>query len=345
MKKQAAVIGAGSWGTALASVLGQNQHTVHLWCRREALAEEINTTHRNEGYLKGVALPENIVATTDIKEAAGEASYIVLAVPSGAVRKIARDLMPYLQQDTIVVHAAKGIEPESFLRVSQILEEEWADLSFEGMAVLSGPSHAEEVAEQQPTTVAVSGTSEQVQTRVQELFMNQAFRVYTNDDFLGVELGGALKNIIALGIGLTSGLGYGDNAKAALMTRGLAEITRLGTHLGASPLTFTGLSGLGDLIVTCTSEHSRNWRAGNQIGSGKSLEDVLEQMGMVVEGVRTTEAVYHWSRSLGVEMPITEGLYKVLFEHVPPEKMAKSLMERGKKNEKEHSIMLLDNNN
>ncbi|SDH40110.1 NAD(P)H-dependent glycerol-3-phosphate dehydrogenase [Alteribacillus bidgolensis] len=341
MNSNVAVIGAGSWGTALATVLADNEHNVKIWTRRQKQADEINNSHTNTKYLPGFALPHAIQASNDLAWCTEDAKYVLLVVPTKAIRDTVTQLKPYVKDYNILIHASKGIEPGTSKRISEMMEEELDEKKGEATVVLSGPSHAEEVCERQPTTVTVSSHAAQAAEQVQELFMNNNFRVYTNQDLIGVEIGGALKNIIALGIGLTEGLGYGDNAKAALMTRGLAEIARLGIKLGANPLTFTGLSGLGDLIVTCTSQHSRNWRTGYKLGMGKNLENVLDEMGMVVEGVRTTKAVKELSNRLKVEMPITEALFEVLFNEKKPEAAAHQLMGRVRKHEVENVSLLL----
>src|SRR5699024_9102271 len=273
------VIGAGSWGTALAIVLADNDHQVNLWTHRKTQAEEINRTHKNKQYLD-VMMPEHIIAYNQLDEAINNIDAIVLAVPTKAIREVCKQLKPILHPSTVIIHAVKVIESNTLKRISEMIAEEMTEQLYEDIVVLGGPSHAEEVAMRQPTTVTVSSENNQNLAFSQDLFMNQSFRVYTSRDLLGTELGGALKNIIALGAGISDGLGYGDNAKAALMTRGLAEITRLAVELGANPLTFLGLPGVGDLIVTCTSTHSRNWRAGQLLGSGYKVNDVLEQMGM-----------------------------------------------------------------
>jgi glycerol-3-phosphate dehydrogenase (NAD(P)+) len=323
-----AVLGAGSWGTALAVVLADNGHDVRLWGRREEQIIEINENHRNERYLPGVELPRNIKASMRLEECIKDVKVIVLVTPTKAMRNVLEELKELLTDQVTIVHASKGIEPGTYKRISEIIEEEIPSSYLEAVVVLSGPSHAEEVSLRQPTTVTVSSGKNEAAEKIQDLFINQNFRVYTNQDVIGVELGGALKNIIALGAGLSDGLGYGDNAKAALMTRGLAEIARLGTHMGANPLTFAGLTGIGDLIVTCTSVHSRNWRAGNMLGKGMPLDEVLEKMGMVVEGVRTTQAAYELSKREKVEMPITHVLYEVLFKQKGPKQAVDELMQR-----------------
>ncbi|MDE5411939.1 NAD(P)H-dependent glycerol-3-phosphate dehydrogenase [Alkalihalobacterium chitinilyticum] len=340
-----AVLGAGSWGTALAMVLADNHHDVRMWARREDQVMEINEKHTNVKYLPDVDLPHNITAYTNIEPALKESEAILLVVPTKSMRTVMQAVKPYLKDGVPIIHASKGIEPSSSKRVSEVIAEELPAGFSNSIVVLSGPSHAEEVSKRQPTTVTVSSLDMNAAEQTQDLFMNQSFRVYTNADLIGVELGGALKNIIALCAGLTDGLGFGDNAKAALMTRGLAEITRLGIKLGANPLTFSGLSGLGDLIVTCTSVHSRNWRAGNMLGKGKSIDDVLDQMGMVVEGIRTTEAAYLLAQKVDVDMPITSALYEVLFNNKKPDDAVEELMGRVKKHEGEDFSGLLPNQN
>ncbi|WP_096200951.1 NAD(P)H-dependent glycerol-3-phosphate dehydrogenase [Bacillus sp. FJAT-45350] len=336
-----AVIGAGSWGTALAIVLADNDHQVKIWARREEQAQEINEQHTNSRYLPNITLSEKIVATSSIESAVNEVESIVLVVPTKAIREVSKEIGTYLTKKVHIIHASKGIEPGTFKRISEMIEDEVPAKYIKAVVTLSGPSHAEEVCRRQPTTVTVSSQLNEASEFAQDLFINEHFRVYTNADLIGVEIGGALKNIIALGIGMTDGLGFGDNAKAAFMTRGLAEIARLGIKLGANPLTFAGLSGLGDLIVTCTSVHSRNWRAGNMLGKGLPLEEVLSSMGMVVEGIRTTEAAYHLSKQVKVDMPITTVLYQVLFEGKVPEDAVKELMKRGRKHEVEDLISIL----
>ncbi|OPX03145.1 NAD(P)H-dependent glycerol-3-phosphate dehydrogenase [Geobacillus sp. LEMMY01] len=328
-----AVLGAGSWGTALALVLADNGHRVRLWGHRTEQINEINEKRTNEKYLPGVRLPDAIIGYDDLCAALDGVAIVVLAVPTKAIRSVLTDVRACLAAPITVVAVSKGIEPGTHKRVSEMVIEEMGEWLAD-VVVLSGPSHAEEVVLRHPTTVAVSSPNMEAARRIQDFFMNHHyFRVYTNPDLIGVEVGGALKNIIALAAGISDGLGYGDNAKAALITRGLAEIARLGCALGANPLTFAGLTGVGDLIVTCTSVHSRNWRAGYMLGQGKKLDEVLESMGMVVEGVRTTKAAYELANELGVKMPITEALYEVLFAGKDPKEAVDSLMARGKKEE------------
>ncbi|MEG0261302.1 MAG: NAD(P)H-dependent glycerol-3-phosphate dehydrogenase [Lysinibacillus sp.] len=331
--ERVSVLGAGSWGTALAMVLAENGHDTLVWTHRAEQADEINTSHTNTQYLPDTVLPKNLRATNDIAEAVAHTTFIVVAVPTKAIREVCGKMLETLNKKVLFVHVSKGIEPDSLKRISEILAESIPTEFVQDIVVLSGPSHAEEVVQHHPTTITAACANLASAEQVQDLFMSQYFRVYTNDDVIGVEIGAALKNVIALGAGITDGLTYGDNAKAALITRGLAEISRLGVKMGGNPFTFSGLTGMGDLIVTCTSVHSRNWRAGNLLGKGMKLEEVLEQMGMVVEGVRTTKAAYQLAEKYGVAMPITTALYKVLFDGEEPKAAVDALMMRVKKRE------------
>lgn len=337
-----AVLGAGSWGTALSIVLADNGHDVRLWTHRKEQADAINKTHKNEKYLE-IMIPEQIKAFANLEMAIKDVSTVIVVVPTKAVREVCQQLNEIIDERVTLIHACKGIEPGSLKRVSQMISEEMNAFDYEDIVVLSGPSHAEEVAMRQPTTVTMSSLNEEKAKLAQDLFFNESFRVYTSKDMIGIELGGALKNIIALGAGISDGLGYGDNAKAALITRGLAEITRLGTSLGANPLSFLGLSGVGDLVVTCTSVHSRNWRAGHLLGRGKKMDDILKQMGMVVEGVRTVKAAYRFADTEGVEMPITSGIYQIVFEDKNPKDVVEQLMNRDKREEMDELATLLKN--
>lgn len=340
-KQIIAMIGAGSWGTALAMVLADNGHTVHLWGKNQEQMDELNKTHENKKYLPGVALSDHIIGYSSLEVALKEVDYIVLSIPTKAMREVIQNMLPYLNKAITFVHVSKGIEPGSLLRISEIMEEEIPASLIKSIVVLSGPSHAEEVSLRHLTTVTVSSKNMKEAERVQDLFINSKFRVYTNPDIIGVEIGGALKNIIAVCAGITDGLGFGDNAKAALITRGLAEMARLGTKMGANPLTFAGLTGIGDLIVTCTSVHSRNWRAGNLLGKGYPLEEVLDNMGMVVEGIRTTKAGFQLSEKFNVEMPITTALYNVLFNGKNAKDEVEGLMTRDKTHEMEDLMSIL----
>ncbi|WP_128894456.1 NAD(P)H-dependent glycerol-3-phosphate dehydrogenase [Longirhabdus pacifica] len=332
-----AVIVAGSWGTALASVLAENEHEVIMWSRDEQQVDEMNIHHSNEKYLPGVKLSSRITATASMEEAMLHTEAVVLASPSHAMRQVVSQMKPYYKHGVPVIHVTKGFEPKTLLRMSEVIEDE-LQLQDNDVVVLSGPSHAEEVIQKCPTTVVVASNCKENAEKAQDLFINSHFRVYTNPDVVGVELGGALKNIIALGAGLSDGLNFGDNAKAALLTRGLAEIARLGMTMGGDSLTFAGLSGIGDLIVTCTSKHSRNWRAGYMIGQGKPLDEVLEHMGMVVEGIKTTEATYQIASNLDIEMPITTQLFQVLFQNKAPKLAVEDLMGRGRTHENEEIV-------
>lgn len=331
-QRKVAVLVAGSWGTALASVLAENGHAVHLWSRDAGQVNEINTNHTNSKYLPDVTLHRNIQANQSMQETVEGAELVLIVAPSKAMREVAKHLSTFVTDNMTVVHATKGFEAETLAAMSSVIIEEIPSLQ-NRIVVLSGPSHAEEVIRKCPTTVVVASRSQHAAENAQDLFINNYFRVYTNTDIIGVEIAGALKNIIALGAGLSDGLGFGDNAKAALMTRGLAEISRLGAAMGADPLTFAGLAGVGDLIVTCTSKHSRNWRAGYALGQGKNLQQVLDEMGMVVEGVRTTQAAHLLAHNYHVEMPITSQLYALLFEGKSGNQVVEDLMGRSRTQE------------
>ncbi|AUW62513.1 MULTISPECIES: NAD(P)H-dependent glycerol-3-phosphate dehydrogenase [Staphylococcus] len=327
------VFGTGSFGTALANVLAENGHSVLMWGKNENTVDEINQSHQNKRYLKDVTLNETIKATSQLEQAVNFSDIFLIALPTKAIRNVVTEIDQHIKTKKTFIHVAKGIENETFKRVSEMIEDSVSKNHKNGVGVLSGPSHAEEVVIKQPTTVAASSKDEHISKLIQDLFMNDYLRVYTNNDLIGVELGGALKNIIAVASGIVAGMGYGDNAKAALMTRGLAEISRLGEKLGADPMTFLGLGGIGDLIVTCTSTHSRNYTLGYKLGKGKTTEEALNEMNMVVEGIYTTNSVYHLAKSQNVDMPITNALYKVLFEDKPVKDSVKDLMGRDKKAE------------
>lgn len=331
MQDRIAVVGAGSWGTALAILLARKGFRVNLWARRPEQVAALRKLRENRSYLPEVLLPATITPTADLTAAVREAGLVVLSVPSHAVRLIARELRPLLPPGVIIVNTAKGLELDTKKRLSIVLAEE----GLERVVVLSGPSHAEEVGRGLPTTVVVAAADREAAEYVQDVFMDPTFRVYTNPDVTGVEFGGALKNIIALATGMADGLGLGDNARAALMTRGMAEIARLGVALGGKILTFAGLSGIGDLIVTCTSMYSRNRRAGILLGKGQALEEVLAAVGMVVEGVRTTAAARELARQYNIRMPITEEIYQVLYQGKPVGDCVAALMERPRTHEVE----------
>lgn len=330
------ILGAGSWGTALAILLAQNGKEVKLWGRIEDGVLDLNKDKENKRFLPGIALPENIYASADLPEALQGTDKVVFAVPSQVVRSVAKQAKDLIPTDALIVNVAKGIETSTLLRLSEVIKEEIGSIT-NRISVLSGPSHAEEVGKGIPTAVVAAAEQREVAEAVQDLFMAANFRVYTNPDLIGVEMGATLKNVIALCAGIADGLGYGDNTKAALMTRGITEIARLGVAMGASTLTFAGLAGIGDLIVTCTSMHSRNRRAGIQIGQGKPLDDILAGMGMVVEGVSATKAAMDLSQRYQVSMPIVKEAYQVLFEGKAPEEAVINLMGRQKTHEMEET--------
>lgn len=329
------VLGAGSWGTALALVVAKKGYNVSMWTLSEDQCQKVNSTRENVDYLPGVNIPKNIHITTGLKEAINDSSVIVLAVPSQAIRSVCKQIKPFVNKNQILVDVAKGLEKGTGLRLSQVCEKELPECKY---VVLSGPSHAEEVSRDIPTTVVVASEDLTTAEKIQDIFMSPKFRVYTNPDVVGVELGGALKNIIAFGAGICDGLGYGDNAKAALMTRGIREISRLGVAMGAETSTFSGLSGIGDLIVTCTSMHSRNRRAGILIGQGKSLDETLKEVKMVVEGITATEVAYEVAKKLNIEMPITNAIYSVLHDGANPDEVVDELMMRNRTHEVEEVV-------
>lgn len=323
-------LGGGSFGTALGILLANKGNEVSIYDRDNNVVEDININRKNDKYIKELTIPKSVTAYNNIDKALENAKFIVLAIPSHIIRTMAKDIKEKVNKDAIIISIAKGIEENTNLRLSEVIKEE---LPNNKVVILSGPSHAEEVAFDIPTTVVVSSEDMEAAKVVQDLFIDKNFRVYTNDDLIGVEIGGAVKNIIALAAGVCDGIGYGDNTKAALMTRGMAEIVRIGMKLGGKPETFLGLTGIGDLIVTCTSLHSRNRRAGYLIGKGESTEEALDEVGMIVEGVKACKAFYKLKEDLNVEMPITDILYKVLFENKDPKEAVIDLMGREKKDE------------
>lgn len=331
-----AILGAGSFGTALATSLSAAGHSVRLWARSKHIVDEINTHHTNMRYLPGVPIDPELFATDDMDDLRSSDA-VVIAVPSQAMRQVCRLCVQSGLRPSRIIHAVKGLELETHKRMSEVLLEEWP-VDARQVAVLSGPSHAEELAAGHPTTLVAASASRQTAEFAQNLFMSDHLRVYTQPDLVGVELGGALKNIIALGCGIADGLGFGANAKAALMTRGLAEITRLGVRLGAVRSTFLGLAGVGDLIVTCTSGYSRNWRTGFLLGQGRDLSTAMREVGMVVEGVATTRAAVELADRLDVSMPIAAALFSVLFEGRQPVETVGSLMRRAPAEEWEEGV-------
>lgn len=323
-------LGGGSFGTALSIMLAKNGYDINIWDRDKNVIEDINIKKENFKYLPKIIIPHNVKAFTNLEEAIEGSAFIVLAVPSHVVRSLSRQISSMVNEKQIVVSIAKGIEEDSLKRISQVIEEE---IPQSPVVILSGPSHAEEVALDIPTLVVVTSKDMKSAEKVQDVFMTNKFRVYTNEDLIGVEVAGAVKNIIALAAGVSDGIGYGDNTKAALMTRGMSEIIRIGTKLGGKSETFSGLTGIGDLIVTCTSMHSRNRRAGILIGQGVSVEEAIAQIGMVVEGIKACNAFYKLKEKLDVSMPITDMLHKVLFEGKDAKYGVYELMSRDKKSE------------
>ncbi|OQA11157.1 MAG: Glycerol-3-phosphate dehydrogenase (NAD(P)+) [Firmicutes bacterium ADurb.Bin373] len=333
MGKKIGILGAGSWATAVSVLLAQKGYKVKLWSIIPEQIKEINEARENKSFLPGITIPTGVEAMGDLGQTLNDAEAVVFGVPSHAFREVVRKALPHIPGGAILINLAKGIEEDNLCRMSQVFTREAGVSMTWRYVVLSGPSHAEEVARKVPTAVVVASSCVESAEYAQDLFMCDFFRVYTSTDVSGVELGGALKNIIALGTGIADGLGYGDNSKAALMTRGLTEISRMGMFMGANPLTFAGLAGVGDLIVTCTSMHSRNRRAGIALGRGKSLDEALAEVKMVVEGVRTTRAARRLAQSLSIEMPITEQIHQVLFAGLSPAIAVNRLMTRDKTRE------------
>jgi glycerol-3-phosphate dehydrogenase (NAD(P)+) len=331
--KKVAVLGAGGWGIALGCLLLDANCVPVLWEIDSSAAHRLLTTRELPEKLPGVRIPERIEITDDLAQAVGAAAAVCVVVPSHTVRSVAERLSRLEIKLPLVINFSKGLEVPSLLRLSEVLEHELGGVYDERVVTVSGPSHAEEVARRIPTAVVAASPSDDAAVRVQEMFSTEYFRVYTNADIVGVELGGALKNVIAIAAGIVDGLGLGDNTKGALLTRGMAEITRLGERLGARGATFGGLSGIGDLITTCTSRHSRNRFVGEQIGKGRLLHDILSEMAMVAEGVKTTEAAVRLAEQYGVEMPIADQVHRVLFEGKRPAVALADLMRRDLKPE------------
>lgn len=324
------VIGGGSWGTALARELANKNIDTKIYIRNKNQYETMKEYHINKRYLADVILPESLKLTNDLDECILDKDFLILAVPTSSVRSLMENLSGKISKDVILVNVAKGIEVKTLKRISEIVSEFFPENKF---VALSGPTHAEEVAIDFPSTIVAASENLEAAEKTQNLFMSDTLRVYTNDDLLGVELAGALKNIIALANGILVGLGYGDNSRAALMTRGLAEITRLGKAMGAQEATFLGLTGVGDLIVTCTSEHSRNRTCGKYIGQGMKVEEAIEKVGMVVEGIKTTASTVELAKKYKVDMPIATALYEVIYEGADVKDIVTRLMSRSKKHE------------
>ena len=324
------VIGAGSWGIALANLLAGNGHDVTVWSIMKDEIDMLEQNHEHLDKLPGVKLNDSIKYTTDLEKACKEKDILVLAVPSVYTRSTSHSMAPFITDGQIIVNVAKGVEENTLHTLSEIITEEIPNAN---VCVLSGPSHAEEVGRGLPTTVVVGSKDQKTAEYLQDTFMNDFFRVYTSSDILGIELGGALKNVVALAAGIADGLGYGDNAKAALITRGISEIARLGIAMGGKFETFCGLTGIGDLIVTCASMHSRNRRAGILIGQGKSAKEAMDEVKMVVEGVYSAKAAMGLSKKYNVDLPIIAEVNKILFENKPPKDVGRCLMNREKKDE------------
>ena len=327
--KKVSVIGAGSWGSALAVLLANNGHEVTLWTHDPHEIEMLSTKREQVEKLPGVKLPDNIMIEADLKTALTDEDVVVMAVPSPVVRMVAKQMSPFIKDGQIIVNVAKGIEDVTYKTLSDIIEEEIPNAE---VCVLSGPSHAEEVGRGIPTTVVVGAKNKETAEMLQDVFMNKVFRVYTSSDIVGIELGGALKNVIALAAGTVDGLGYGDNTKAALMTRGIAELTRLGEALGGKPETFSGLTGVGDLIVTCTSVHSRNRKAGYLMGKGMTAEEAMKEVKMVVEGVYSAKAALGLAKKCNVAVPIVEAVNRVLRMRIQKKKFQTYSFVRENKN-------------
>lgn len=321
-----AVIGAGSWGTAVANLLAAAGRDVVLWGRDKVIVNDLNRLHENPGYLVGIKLSSALTALDDIEKAVKGRDVIAVALPSQAVRATINQVSEHLSDGVVVVSLTKGLEEKSLKRMSEVIGEV---VPLKRVAVLSGPNHAEEVSQNIPSATVVASVDPVLAKMLQGLFLTPAFRVYVNKDVIGVEMAGATKNIIAIAVGVSDGLGYGDNAKAALMTRGLAEMTRLGAAAGASLMTFAGLAGVGDLIATCTSRHSRNRAVGERLAKGQSAEEAQAALGMVAEGVKSTPAVCALAERLGVEMPISRSVYSVIHDGKDPRECVEELMARG----------------
>jgi glycerol-3-phosphate dehydrogenase (NAD(P)+) len=327
-----AVVGAGSWGTAVAAIAAGNVSTT-LWARRPELAAQIRDTHENGTYLPGIALPEDLYATSSLEEACADADVLVLGVPSHGLRSVLTDARPYVGAKVPVVNLAKGIEQSTLARMTEVAAEVFEGHDHACIGVLTGPNLAREVAAGQPTASVVAMSDPAIAEEMQKLFFAPTLRVYTNPDVIGCEMAGALKNVLAIGAGIADGLGYGDNTKAALMTRGLAELARLGVAMGGDPLTFAGLAGMGDLIATCSSPQSRNRHVGVELGKGRVLDEIVAEMNMVAEGVKSTRAVLALAERCDVEMPLASFVCRVLYEGAKPADLVPELMLRKAKSE------------
>jgi glycerol-3-phosphate dehydrogenase (NAD(P)+) len=327
------VVGAGSWGTAIANLLALKEYAIDLWVFEKIVKDQILKHRENKIFLAGISLSPNISPSNDLFEVVAQKDLVVIVVPSHVMRVTTQKIAGFLSKEAVVISASKGIENKTHLTMTGIFRETLPDIPDDHLAVLSGPSFAREVAKKNPTVVTVASKSLKVASLVQHVFATPYFRVYTNDDLIGVELGGSVKNVIAIAAGIVDGLGLGLNSRAALITRGQTEIRRLGLALGANPRTFTGLAGIGDLILTCTGNLSRNHTVGKKIGAGMKLGEVLAKMHMVAEGVKTAKSVYNLSRKIGVEMPISHEVYHILYDDLAPQKAVHRLMTRDLKQE------------
>ena len=327
------VVGAGSWGTALADLLACKGFQTHLWVFEKEVNDHIEQFKENQLYLPGHQLSSNLSSSNDLTGVVSDKHLIVIVVPSHVMRNVTRQMTGSLSPGTIIASASKGIEQKTHLTMSGVIKENIPEVEADRLAVISGPSFAKEVAQKMPTSVTVACRNPEIAARVQHVFATPYFRVYTSDDIVGVELGGSVKNVIAIASGILDGLGMGLNTRAALITRGMTEVRRLGLHLGANPRTFTGLAGFGDLVLTCTGNLSRNYSVGIKLGKGKKLQEILDEMHMVAEGVKTAKSVYNFSRKLGVEMPICQEIYRILYEDLAPKEALYRLMTRTLKQE------------
>ncbi len=332
-KFKIAVVGAGSWGTAIADLLACKGYAISLWVFEKEVRDHIAQFHENKLFLPDHKLSAHISASNDLTAVVSDKNLIVVVVPSHFMRAVTQKMAGHLTGGTIMVSASKGIEQKTHLTMSGVIKENLPEVTEDRLAVISGPSFAKEVAQKMPTSVTVASKNSSSATRVQHVFATPYFRVYTSDDMIGVELGGAVKNVIAIAAGMLDGLGLGLNTRAALITRGMAEVRRLGLRLGANPRTFSGLAGFGDLVLTCTGNLSRNYTVGMKLGRGKKLQEILAEMHMVAEGVRTAKSVYNLSRKLKVEMPICHEIYHILYEDLAPKKAVHRLMTRTLKQE------------
>lgn len=326
------VVGAGSWGTALGINLAKNGHDIILWEYNKEQAELLKLEKENKKYLSGIKFPDNITVVNDVDNLLKDAKMVVFSIPSQSLRSVVNRLSNQITSDMIIVNTGKGIEISSGLRLSEVIKEEILGKYHKNIVVLSGPTHAEEVGLGLPTTIVAAGNPDTAK-KVQEVFNNENFRVYSNSDVIGVEIGAAVKNCLAIGAGIADGMGYGDNTKAALITRGLSEMIRYGKALGADEKTFSGLTGIGDLIVTCASKHSRNRYVGESLGKGKTMEEIMETMIMVAEGVPTVKAVHESSLKNNVEMPIVNGIYEIIYNKGDAKQIVRDLMSRELKGE------------